>query len=200
MSQAEARQAEAVQSPGPEPTWRVAELAGRRIVLPGPGPRPGERLAAHFTIPPARHSSVPLGADDLRRGFVVVSTLPNIQKHACIAQIVDLEERAPCLLHVPRIFHVSADGAEHWAEMDLFHAAVEAPGYSLAEADDTSREAFALAFGVAVEGERRIAHGLFALWQGEFLAVEIPGDQMSAPAVLDFLERVHALLHERSRA
>ncbi len=178
---------------------RVARVAGRRIVLPGPGPRPGEPLVARFTIPPARHSLSPLGDDDLRQGFVVVSTLPNIQKHACIAQIVDLEEGAPCLLHTPRIFHVSADGAEHWAEMDAFHASVEAPGYSLAGADDASRTSFAHAFGVAVEGDRRIAHGLFALWQGEFLDVEIPLDQMGAPAVFDFLDRAHTLLHERSR-
>jgi hypothetical protein len=174
---------------------RVAHLAGRRFLLPGPGPRVGDRLAARFSIPAARHATAPLRGDDIERGFVVVSTLPNIEKHACIAQIVDLEERAVCLAHVPRIFHVSADAARHWVEVDFFHRTIAAPGYSLAGADDESRRSFTRAFGVEVAGERRIAHGLFALWRGEFLAIDIPVDQMLTPAVVDFLDRAHALLH-----
>jgi hypothetical protein len=123
---------------------RVATLAGRSVVLPGPGPRVGERLAARFAIPPARRASTPLTAD-------------------------------------------------------VFHRSVEAAGYSLAGADDESRRAFARAFGVEVLGERRIAHGLFGLWEGEFVAVDIPGDQMLTPGVIHFLDRLHALLHGAGR-
>ncbi len=69
-----------------------------------------------------------------------------------------------------------------------------APGYSLCCADDTSREGFGRAFGVAVQGHHRIAHGLFALKDGVFLAADVPFDQMEPPDVPSFLARVRRLL------
>ncbi len=45
-------------------------------------------------------------------------------------------------------------------------------------AELASREAFVGAFGIGVEDHYRIAHGLFALQDGVFLAAEVPADQM----------------------
>lgn len=169
---------------------RSAGLGAHLIYLQGGAPSRGERLTVEFIIPAARLAAKPLTAAELRRGLVVVSTLPNIQKHACLAQIVELEEHGRD--HVPslRIVHVSADHAEHWEEVDRFHPNIQSAGYSLCCADRVSREAFVLAFGVGVEGYHRIAHGLFALRDGVFLEVEIPHDQMRPAEVKGFLQRL----------
>ncbi|MCU1277938.1 MAG: hypothetical protein JWM53_1484 [bacterium] len=148
---------------------------------------------ADFVIPPARHATVPLTPTTLARGLVIVSTLPNIRRHACIAQILQLDEVAPHLLPTAAVVHVSADEPEHWAEVDRFHPNVRAPGYSLHAADQASRVAFGLAFGVAVEGHARIAHGCFALLDGVVLAAEIPRYQMHSMDVLPFLEHLQSL-------
>ena len=169
---------------------RTAQLGSDRIHLLGQVPRRGERLTAEFVIPAARLADKPLTAADLRRGLVVVSTLPNIQKHACLAQIVELEDRGHEQLPEWKIVHVSADHEEHWREVDRFHPNVQAAGYSLCCADLASRDAFVLAFGIGVEDHHRIAHGLFALQDGIFLEVEVPHDQMRPAAVRGFLERL----------
>jgi hypothetical protein len=172
---------------------RVADLAGTPIRLLGCLPQPGERLTAAFAIPPARHATVPLTHATLARGLVIVSTLPNIRRHACIAQILQLDEVAPHLLPEATVVHVSADEPEHWREVDRFHPTVRAPGYSLHAADDASRTAFGRAFGVAVEGHARIAHGCFALRDGVVLAAEIPHHQMHSMDVLPFLAHLQLL-------
>ncbi len=77
-------------------------------------PRPGDVLAGEFSVPPARNAREPLTRAELGRGLVVLSTLPNISKHACVAQVVDVEEQAPHALPRARIAHVSADDAHHW--------------------------------------------------------------------------------------
>lgn len=174
-------------TPRDESVGRSARLGEERISLLGRMPRPGDRLVADFVIPPARLAQVPLTASCLRQGLVVVSTLPNIQKQACIAQIVDLEEQVHEQRPALRIMHVSADPAEYWHEVDQFHPSIRAAGYSLDRADPISREAFVQAFGVGVASQRRIAHGLFGLQEGVFLAAEVPDDQMRPVGVQDFL-------------
>ena len=173
---------------------RTAQLGTRHIELQGALPLPGQRLAAEFTIPVARAGNRPLVPSDLQEGLVVVSTLPNIEKHACLAQIVELEERSHETIPHLRIVHVSADHETHWQEVDRFHPTIQAAGYSLCCADADSRSAFIDAFGVGVEGHHRIAHGLFALLDGVFLAAEIPADQMKPAEVRTFLQRVAALI------
>jgi hypothetical protein len=173
---------------------RVATLGDTTVTLLGAAPRAGSRLTSAFAIPAARRADAPLTRGGLARGLAFVSTLPNIAKHACVAQIVALEEHGAHWFPRATIAHVSADDARHWAEVDLFHGAVRAAGYSLAAADPCSAATFARAFGVAVAGHRRVAHGLFALRDGVFLDAEIPGDQLSTPQVEAFLARVHERL------
>jgi peroxiredoxin len=151
-------------------------------------------------IPAARLAQESLMATDLRQGLVVVSTLPNIQKHACLAQIVDLEEQSHETLPGLRIVHVSADHEAHWREVDRFHPNVQAAGYSLCCADAASREAFVKAFGVGVEDHHRIAHGLFALQDGVFLAADVPDNQMRPAETKAFLHRLMESLAGAGRA
>jgi len=183
----------------PPPLDRAVRLGDELLLRAHPAPRPGDLLEAEFSIPAARIATAPLTPRDLLGRLVVVSTLPNIQKHACAAQIIDIEEHAPVVLPAPHIVHVSADEAHHWGEVDVFHGSVRAPGYSLCCAESASREAFARAFGVAVLGQRRVTHGLFALSGGVFVAVEIPFDQMQPPDVGAFLLRVRRLLDRIGR-
>jgi hypothetical protein len=173
---------------------RVADLDGTPIRLLGHVPRQGHRVTADFRIPAARGADLPLTSATLARGIVILSTLPNIRRHACLSQIVALDEHTPHVVPRARIFHVAADEAEHWQEVDRYHPSVRAPGYSLAAADLDSRIAFSLAFGVAVEGHRRIAHGCFALRDGIVLNAEVPYHQMHPVEALPFLERLRSLV------
>ena len=171
----------------PNPKSRIALLGKERIVLLGTEPRSGEKLLADFELPAAWRTSRCLKSDDLRRGWVVVSTLPNIKSNACSSQILDLEEGMLGFQRRPLLFHVSADAPPNWREVGEFHPTLRSPGYTLSGANG---DAFALAFGVAVSGHRRIAHGLFALLDGVFVVVEIPHDQMTTPPVRPFLEEL----------
>lgn len=184
--------------PGPAPR-REAALGGRSIRLLGEAPRAGGRLAGRFSLPAARRAEGPLSGEALSRGLWIVSTLPNIERHACLEQVAEIEARASALFPAPRVAHVSADAAIHWGEVDEFHPGVRAPGYTLCGASDESRRAFLAAFGVGVLGERRIAHGLFGLRDGVFLAAEIPFDQMQTPEVGRFLEELGRALAGRGR-
>lgn len=176
---------------------RWARLGEQQLRLLGSLPVPGDRLEARFSIPPARGDRRPLGSGRLRQGVVIVSTLPNIGKNACIAQIVDLEELSRKMVPEAQLFHVSADAPRFWKEVDAYHPDMHTPGYSLHSATPASRTAFGRAFGVAVVDHRRIAHGLFALADGVFLHGEIPGNQLLAPDVKRFLRAVRTALGNR---
>jgi hypothetical protein len=174
---------------------RPAVLGDKSIVLLGALPRPGDLLGPEpFAIPPARHANAPLTPASLMRGLALVSTLPNIARHACAAQILGLEEGALHRLEDFRLVHVSADEPACWREVDHFHPDLRAEGFSLHDADAESRRAFGAAFGIAVQGHHRIAHGLFALIDGLFLAADVPFDQMATPDVAAFLGRTERLL------
>jgi hypothetical protein len=175
---------------------RHADLGGRPIVLFGHTPQPGRPLVDVFSLPPARAATLPLTDGELRRGLVVVSTLPNIQRHACVAQIVELEEECAHRFPEVRIAHVSHDDAIHWREVDRYHPGIGAASYTLDGASESSRVSFTWAFGVGVLGHQRIAHGLFALREGVFIAAEIPFDQMHAPDIGGFLGALDTALAE----
>jgi peroxiredoxin len=166
-------------------------LGGEPIELLGDEPRVGARIERSFSIPPARGATAPLTEKDVSQGLVILSTLPNIHRHACVAQIVDLEEALPRELPQARIVHVSADSREHWGEVDRYHPTVASASYTLASATSHSRQAFVETFGVAVEKHWRIAHGLFAINHGVIVMADIPTDQMQRPRVGRF---VRALL------
>jgi hypothetical protein len=70
---------------------RIADLGGMPIRLLGHLPRTGEWLHANFALPAAGNAVMPLTPAQLGRGLVIVSTLPNIRRHACISQILKLD-------------------------------------------------------------------------------------------------------------
>lgn len=172
------------------PARRIVLLGEQPIELLGTCPEVGAVLPrSTFTIPPARNAARPLSYADLVTGSVLVSTLPNIGKHACAAQILGLEEQARERSLDARLIHVSADAPAYWSEVDLYHPNLEAAGYSLHGASAASVRGFTRLFGVAVRGQRRIAHGLFALHDGVVLAAEIPHQQMGVPSIGRFLHQ-----------
>jgi peroxiredoxin len=172
---------------------REARLGGQVVRLMGRAPRPGDHLVRSFRVPEARRANHPLETSTLRDGLVIVSTLPNIAKRACTAQVVKLEAARKALDGL-RIFHVASDGLLAWDEVEQFHPDVAAPGYALKAASPFDAAAFKRAFGVGVEGSHRIAHGLFALKNGVFLLVDIPFDQFRTPSVERFMYRARAIV------
>jgi len=164
---------------------RTVELYGRALAA-------GDRVDVDFTIPPARASFVPLTGERLGRGLVLMTTLPNIHKHACAAQIVQTEALARRVLPEAEVLHVASDRPEYWQEVDHLHGDVRAAGYSLKTSADG--DVFRAAFGVGVRGSDRIARGLFALYRGVVLAADVPEDQARTPDVARFVERTRSLL------
>lgn len=151
---------------------RIVELYGRVLAA-------GDVIESDFTIAPARGSRESLTGDLLRRGLVVVTTLPNIHKHACAAQIVQTELLASSLLPEATVMHVASDAPEYWQEVDHFHGDVRAGGYSLSLSADA--DVFRATFGVGVRGSQRIARGLFSIYRGTVLAADVPEDQGRTP-------------------
>jgi len=169
-------------------------LGSRWAVLEAPCPRPGDVLRADFRLQPAHHASTSLCASQLQHGLVILSTLPNIEKRACTAQILALDRELDARGWRPQVVHVSSDAARHWSQLARLHDQVNAAGYTVDGASDKDRQVFARSFGVAVSGERRIAHGLFALQDGVFLSAEVPENQFRTPGVRQFLQRLARLM------
>lgn len=169
-------------------------LGARWARLDAPCPRPGDVLSADFRLRPAHHATIGLCGTQLRHGLVIVSTLPNIEKRACTAQILALDKELGASRLRSRVVHVSSDAARHWSQLERLHDQVNASGHTVDGASDEDRERFARAFGVAVVGERRIAHGLFALRDGVFLGAVVPENQFRSPSVRLFVQRLERLI------
>jgi len=163
-------------------------LGDRPIELLGKKPKAGFRWDARFRIPPAHNTKTPLTDKDLAEGLVIISTLPNIQSHACAAQVLDLEEECKNRGIPAKIFHVACDCPEHWDEVKKLHPFLKAKGYSFENANKTDIETFSWNLGVGVKGSRRIAHGLFAFRDGSLVKAYIPKQQYGIPNIKRFLD------------
>ena len=159
------------------------------IYLKGKRPAKGTRIAADFKLLPARCADKPLSAQDISKGCVIISTLPNIQKHACMRQILDLEHSVKRNFKGACLVHVSSDEIEHWKEVDELHPNLKAKAYTLNGAEKVDIRSFSEAFGVSVEGHHRIAHGIFGLKDGKVLTSMIPRQQMVNSNVSAFVGR-----------
>jgi len=173
---------------------RKVALGSKTLHLLGQLPAIGSELLAAFQIPLARGDGGALCRASLSGPLTFVSTLPNIEKHACIAQIVHLHEHCHTEFPEAVVHHVSSDDLEHWRELDAYHADVRALGYSLSAASAPSALAFKRAFGVGVAESTRVAHGLFALLKGRFVAVDVPHNQLQAADVDRFLSKLRMAL------
>ena len=173
---------------------RHADLGGRPIVLLGHLPHPGRALVDVFTLPAILRGTPPLTEADLVRGTVVVATLPSIQRNASVVRLVELE--GVCAQRHPsaRIVLVSQEESVQSNEVDCCRGRMSAASYTLSGASESSRVSFAWAFGVGVLGDQRIAHGLFALRDGVFVAADVPFDQMQLPDVSGVLTALDGAL------
>lgn len=168
---------------------RKVYLGESEIHLLGKKPRIGESLQTDFVIAPARNAKVNLTREILSRGVSIVSTLPNIHTNACHYQVLDLEKYARKILPDAKIFHISSDAKSYWQEVDEVHPDLKASGFSLHESSSKDRDTFARTFGVGVERNKRIAHGLFGLVDGIFCAVYIPIQQLGNPDIYFFFQK-----------
>ena len=172
---------------------RPACLAGRPILLLGHLPHPGRALVDVFRLPAVDRAEAWLTDDDLRLGTVVVSTSPSLGPDA-MRQLESLEKACRRDLRFARVVHVSYDMDVSAATGETVHGEM----YALDGASESSRVSFTWAFGVGVLGEKQIAHGLFALREGIFVAAETPFDQRPLHDVSGFIRALHAAFEERA--
>jgi peroxiredoxin len=173
---------------------RKVFLGDHPIYLTGSKPKKGTQIHSNFYAIPARKAKTELKKRDLSRGLVIVSTLPNIHSFACSQQVLDLELETKKLYPKARIFHIACDPKSGWEEVEKLHPFLESPGYTIHGVGKKEADSFKNSFGVGVEGNRRIAHGLFALQNGKFMVSYIPRQQYGIPNIKKFLKQVQAAL------
>ncbi|WCL50010.1 hypothetical protein [Leptospira sp. GIMC2001] len=165
-------------------------LGDHSMQLQGDKPKPGKRILGCFHANPARKTRAVLNENKINRGLVIISTLPNIRSFACSQQVLDLELEVRAHLPEAKIYHIASDPKSGWDEVEKLHPFLKSPGFTLVGVDKSSVESFKKEFGVGVEGNKRIAHGLFALKNGEFLVSYIPRQQYGVPNIKRFVNRV----------
>lgn len=175
---------------------RKVYLGDYSILLEGEKPQYGQRVANNIIAKPARKAKSSLGSLSLSKGLVIVSTLPNIRSFACSQQVLDLELEAKKKFPNCSIFHIASDPKSGWKEIDKLHPFLESPGFTLDGLSKGQLDAFKSCFGVGVENEKRIAHGLFALLNGKFIVSYIPRQQFGIPNIKLFLNKINAKIHQ----
>lgn len=169
---------------------RTVKVGTESFSLEGEPPILGRDIAHSFVLPEAIGTGS-ISDAIMRKGLVIVSTLPNIQKEHCVQQILELETYTYKLLPAStKIIHVSADERIDWKIAEKNLAGIPFHAYTLYDAEAQSAAAFREAFGVGVVGNHRIAHGLFALLNGKFINLQIPDDQLGVPNVPLFLKEI----------
>ncbi|MCC5814070.1 MAG: hypothetical protein JJT78_04885 [Leptospira sp.] len=169
---------------------RKVYLGDHEISLVGEKPKLGRRVSTCFHANPARKARAKLTLEKISKGLVIISTLPNIRSFACSQQVFDLEMEVKEHLPEAKIFHVASDPKSGWEEVDKLHPFLKSPGFTLDGVDSESVESFKQAFGVGVKGHKRIAHGLFALQDGEFIVSYIPRQQYGIPNIKRFIRKI----------
>lgn len=177
---------------------RKVFLDDKVIHLRGPRPKMNTPISVRFNIPAARNAQQPLKQTDLMQGIFIISTLPNIQKSACMRQILDLE-------HVIQknfkdsvtLVHISSDEARYWQEVDDLHPHLKAKAYTLDGVPEEIKEEIADMLGVGVVDSHRIAHGIFGFKDGRIIAAMIPRQQMGNPDVRVFVRRFKKAVEKR---
>jgi hypothetical protein len=175
---------------------RKVYLGDSSIFLEGLRPKYGQKLASNICAKPARKAVEALDSSQLSQGLVFVSTLPNIRSFACSQQVLDLEVESQKRFPRSKIFHIASDDKAAWKEVDILHPFLKSPGYTLTGVKKGDKEAFKSCFGVGVENEIRIAHGLFALLNGKFIVTYIPKQQYGVPNIKSFLSKVEKKLKQ----
>ncbi len=180
---------------------RRALLGDKEIKLIGNRPKEMQQIKGKFAIPAARNTKKSLRLKGLSNGTLILSTLPNIGKHACVRQILDVEEKSEKILgkKIP-IYHVSSDEPEKWGEVTEIHPNVKAKGYSIYKMNNEEKKEFLNNFGVEVENNQRIAHGLFGIKNGKIMTSLIPTIQMGNPDVNRFLKKFQSKIEQRNHA
>lgn len=168
---------------------RTVKLGSEVCYLEGKEPSVGSILDCTFLIPEVTGTSA-IADINLKKDLIIISTLPNVAKDHCIQQIVELETLAKKLLPGSvKIYHVSSDSRLDWkTAQSKIPFSIKA--YTLYDAVQISRFEFKEAFGVGVVGSERLAHGLFALFRGQFIAVQIPNEQLGVPNIPLFINQI----------
>jgi peroxiredoxin len=165
-------------------------LGDKPIELYGTRIKKGDSIAGNFRLPAAYNTKAPFHTKLVRKGLVILSTLPNIKSNACTTQVLDLEKEINLRKLDAKIYHVACDCPEHWEEVRVLHPFLKAKGFTLQLASEDDSEEFKQSLGVGVLGSKRIVHGLFAFLDGKLISSYIPRQQYGVPNIKRFLDGI----------
>lgn len=165
-------------------------LGDMPVELTGKRPKLGDRILGKFRFKPALNTNTKFPNLEQIKGLVLVSTLPNVKSFACSTQVLDLEEEIKKRKLPAKIFHFASCGKESWFEIKKLHPNLKAKGYSLQNCNVEDVLEFKNCLGVGVSHSHRLAHGLFALYNGRIIASYIPKQQYGVPNIKRFLNRI----------
>jgi len=165
---------------------RTALLNKKKITLLGERPSSLTKIKP-FIIHPALNTKNRRTSSQLKKGNVIISTLPNIKSNACINQIYDISNIINKRKLPIKVFNVSSDSPNNWVTVDKLHHDLHAKGYTIYNASEESINNFKETFGIGVLESQRIAHGLFGLKNGKIIHSMIPRQQMGNPDARKFL-------------
>ena len=165
------------------------------VELIGKRPKTGEPIDGKFGFRPVLNTKANFPCLGNAKGIVFLSTLPNVRSFACSTQVLDLEEEVIIRKIPAKIFHLASCGKESWSEIKKLHPQLKAHGYSLQNCNTNDVNRFKHKLGVGVSNSNRLAHGLFVLKNGKFIASYIPKQQYGVPNIKRFLNRLERSLH-----
>lgn len=165
-------------------------LGDSPIQLIGKRPKPGQKLALKPKLPGVYNTRKDFGSVAKEKGYLFVSTLPNVKTHACSAQVYELETLLAEKGIEATICHISSDGKSSWSEVKKLHPGLKCLGFTLQEADKETVLTFKESLGVGVSNSHRLAHGLFAYKDGKLIGSLIPKQQYGSPNIKKFLSKI----------
>lgn len=172
-------------------------LGDMPVELTGKRPKLGDRIPGKFDFKPALNTSNKFPNLNQVKGLVFVSTLPNVKSFACSTQVLDLEEEIKKRKLPAKIFHFASCGKDSWFEIKKLHPNIKAKGYSLQNCNTEEVSEFKNSLGVGVSHSHRLAHGLFAFYDGRIIASYIPKQQYGVPNIKRFLNRIERRFESR---
>ncbi|TGL48907.1 hypothetical protein EHQ59_15695 [Leptospira kemamanensis] len=167
------------------------------IELYGKKPKFGEPFRGKFQFTPALNTRSRFPNLQNTKGLVFVSTLPNVKSFACSTQVLELEEEIKARKLQAKIIHLASCGQNSWMEIKKLHSHLKAKGYSLGKRNSMEVQTMKQILGVGVINSNRLAHGLFVLLDGKFIASYIPKQQYGVPNIKRFLNKIERRFETR---
>ncbi|TGL47708.1 hypothetical protein EHQ55_11305 [Leptospira meyeri] len=168
-------------------------LGDMPVELTGKRPKIGLKWCYTFQFKPVLNTNSKFPNLKRRKGFFLISTLPNVKSYACSTQVLDLEEEIKKRNISAKIIHIASDGETSWDDIKKLHPHLKAYGYTLKSCKEDDVIKLKNMLGIGVIGSHRLAHGLFAIQDGILISSMIPKQQYGVPNIKKFLTQLKNL-------